>query len=64
MHDIPILAMTAPVTDRELSSALLNSIKDGTYPESESVLVAQVPAQALSLVLQDVQDARSELEVV
>ena len=55
--------MTASVADHDLSTAILNSIREGTFPDSEDVLTAELPATALPSILGEVSDARQQLEV-
>jgi protein transport protein DSL1/ZW10 len=55
--------MTASVADHDLSAAILSSIREGTFPDSEDVLTAELPATALPSILGEVSDARKQLEV-
>lgn len=55
--------MTATVADHDLSSAIISSIREGTFPDSEDVLTAEVPVTALPSILGDVLNARQQLEV-
>ena len=54
--------MPAP-SDTQISQALLQSLKDGTYPESEDIVSADLAASAFSTELQFIQDARDEVKV-
>jgi hypothetical protein len=55
--------MTASVGDHQLSAAILSSICDGSFPDSEDVLTAELPATALPSILREVSEARQQLEV-
>jgi hypothetical protein len=59
----PLPEMTASVRDHELSAAILSSIREGSFPDSEDVLTAELPATALPTILGEVSDARQQLEV-
>jgi protein transport protein DSL1/ZW10 len=51
------------LSEDRLSRALLQSLKDGTYPDSEEIVSAELPASALSTELQFIRDAREEVKV-
>src|SRR5271155_4771944 len=55
--------MTTTIPTSQLSSALLGSIKDNIYPDSEEVLTSELPPSGLPDVLKAITDARAELEV-
>jgi centromere/kinetochore protein ZW10 len=55
--------MTASIADYDLSAAIISSIKEGTFPDSEDVLTAELPATALPTLLEEVSEARQQLEV-
>jgi protein transport protein DSL1/ZW10 len=55
--------MTASIADHDLSAAIISSIKEGTFPDSEDVLTAELPATALPTLLEEVSEARQQLEV-
>jgi len=55
--------MTASIADHDLSAAIISSIKEGTFPDSEVVLTAELPATALPTLLEEVSEARQQLEV-
>ena len=55
--------MPAIASDERLSQALLQSLKDGSYPGSEEVVSAELPASALSMELQLISDTREEIRV-
>lgn len=55
--------MPSQVSDEQLGQAILNSAKDGSYPASEEVISADVPASALPVALQLLRDAREEVKV-
>ncbi|KAK7179738.1 is centromere binding protein at prophase [Paraphaeosphaeria sporulosa] len=52
--------MSAPVSDQELGEALLHSVQHGTFPQSESVSSAPVPAAALPRLRQTLEKARDD----
>lgn len=55
--------MLPQVTDEQLGEAVLQSAKDGLYPDSEEVISANIPATALPVLLQYLNDAREEVKV-
>jgi len=55
--------MTGSVVDHELSAAILSSIQEGTFPDSEDVLTAELPATALPSILGELSDASQQLKV-
>lgn len=55
--------MTAAVADQDLSTAIISSIREGTFPDSEEVLTAKLPVTALPSILGEVLNARQQLEV-
>jgi protein transport protein DSL1/ZW10 len=55
--------MTASIADHDLSPAIISSIKEGTFPDSEDVLTAELPATVLPTLLEEVSEARQQLEV-
>lgn len=55
--------MPPQVSDEQLGQAILESAKDGSYPSSEEVISADVPASALPVALQLLRDAREEVKV-
>ena len=55
--------MTASIADHELSAAIVSSIRDGTFPDSEDVLTAELPTTALPSIVGEVSEARQQLEV-
>jgi hypothetical protein len=55
--------MTASNADHDLSAAIISSIKEGSFPDSEDVLTAELPATALPTILEEVSEARQQLEV-
>ena len=55
--------MTASIADHDLSPAIISSIKEGTFPDSEDVLTAELPATVLPTLLEEVSEARQRLEV-
>ena len=55
--------MTAAVAAQDLSTATIRSIQEGTFPDSEDVLTAELPVTTLSSILREVLNARQQLEV-
>jgi protein transport protein DSL1/ZW10 len=51
------------VSSADMATALLNSTRDGTYPESEEVLTTSLSASALQPALQLVVEAKQQIEV-
>jgi protein transport protein DSL1/ZW10 len=51
------------VSSAEIATALLNSTRDGTYPESEEVLTTNLSASALQPALQLISEAKQQIEV-
>lgn len=51
------------MSNSDKSTALLVSTRDGTYPESEEVLTANIDGPTLRSSLQRVGEAKNELEV-
>ncbi len=55
--------MPSQVPDEQLAQAVLQSAKDGVYPESEEVITADVPATTLPVLLELLDKAREEVKV-
>ncbi len=55
--------MTTTVADHDLSAAIISSIKEGAFPDSEEVLTAELPTTALPSILREVSEALQQLEV-
>ena len=55
--------MAAQLSDRQLSQAVYTSIKDGTYPEDDSVVSAELSSSALENLSQMLNSARDEVKV-
>jgi hypothetical protein len=55
--------MTASNAGHDLSAAIISSIKEGSFLDSEDVLTAELPAHALPIILEEVSEARQQLEV-
>jgi hypothetical protein len=51
------------VSDADLSNALLISTREGTYPESEEVLTADLAVSTLRPSLQLIEEAKRQIEV-
>lgn len=54
--------MTTQVSDRQLSEAVCSSIKDGTYPEDDAYISAELSAGALENLSQMLNQARDEVK--
>lgn len=55
--------MAAAISDREVGDAVGASIRDGTYPEQEAVVTAELSAGALENMSQMLKQAREEVKV-
>ncbi len=55
--------MPSTVSDKQLQQAVLESVQDGAYPESEAVISAELPPTALSGLLARFEQAREDLRV-
>lgn len=55
--------MPAPVSDCHYGRALLDNVQDGSYPESEEVISAELPAPAIPGILKLLEQARNDLRV-
>ncbi len=55
--------MPSKIADEELGQAVLQSVRDGSYPSSEELISADVPPTALPVVLQLLDHAREEVKV-
>ena len=55
--------MTSPRSDDVFGQALLQSVRDGTYPEGEEVISAELPSSALPVVVDLLEQARSDVKV-
>ena len=51
------------LSDIALGNALLQSIQEGTYPDAEQIISAQLPASALLGVVELLEQARGEVKV-
>ena len=54
--------MTSAVGENALFSAISASIRDGSFPESEDVLTADLPQDAIPGILKEVSEERQQLE--
>jgi centromere/kinetochore protein ZW10 len=55
--------MTSQVSEQELGDAILQSVEHGTFPQSEHVASAEVPATALPKLLEVLSKAREDTKV-
>ena len=51
------------VSSADIATAVLNSTRDGTYPESEEVLTSNLSAFSLKPALQLIREAKQQIEV-
>jgi hypothetical protein len=52
-----------PISDEDVSHALLVSTRDGTYPDSEELLTTDLKFSALSPSVELVNEAKHDIEV-
>lgn len=55
--------MSSQVSDLGLKEAIVHSVDNGAYPESEDVSSAELPSSVLPALLVDIQKARDEVKV-
>ncbi|KAI9724473.1 MAG: hypothetical protein M1812_000541 [Candelaria pacifica] len=55
--------MPSTVTDKQLQQAVLQSVQDGAYPDSEAVISAELPSSALPGLLARFKQARERFKV-
>lgn len=55
--------MSSDVSSTGLKEAIVHSVEDGTYPESENVSSAALSPSVLPALLVDLQKARDEVKV-
>ena len=55
--------MLPRVSDEVLSQAIFNSINDGSYPEDEEVVTAELTPSALDRLADLLEQARAEVKV-
>jgi centromere/kinetochore protein ZW10 len=56
--------MESGATEQHLGQAVLRFASDGTYPDTEDVISANITASALPVVLQHLEQAREEVKVL
>ena len=55
--------MSSRVTAQQYAQALLDHVQNGTFPESEEVVSAELPASALPAVSKLIEQAREDVKV-
>lgn len=55
--------MPSQILDRQYGQAILNSVQNGAYPESEEIVAAEVSPSALPTILKLVDQAREDVKV-
>ena len=56
-------SMPSAVSDCHYAQAVLDSVQNGSYPESEEVIAAELPPKAIPSVLKLLAQARNEVKV-
>ncbi|KAI9671574.1 MAG: hypothetical protein M1817_003626 [Caeruleum heppii] len=54
--------MALQVSEDQLGQAVLDSVRHGSYPESEHIISAQLPPTAFAAVLREIESARGDVE--
>jgi hypothetical protein len=52
------------LTDKVLTDAVFSSVDDGTYPENEKVISAELPTSALNNLSELLEQARIDVKVL
>ena len=55
--------MPPHISDDQFSHAVLDSVQNGTYPDAEAVISAELPNSALTKVLALLEQAREDVRV-
>ena len=55
--------MPSHISDHQYGQAVVDSVYDGTYPESEEVISGNLPPSALPTILSLVDQAREDVKV-
>ena len=55
--------MPPQISDDQLGHALLQSVKDGSYPEDETIISAELPSSALAGLSELIEVARADVKV-
>lgn len=55
--------MPSTIADQHHGQALLDSIQNGSYPESEEVISADLPSTAIPDILELLKQARKDVKV-
>ena len=55
--------MSSKITPQQYAQALLDHVQNGTFPESEEVVSAELPPSALPTVSKLIEEAREDAKV-
>ena len=55
--------MPSQISGETLSQAVFQSVKDGSYPDDEQVIAAELPSSALESLAKLLEQARNEVKV-
>jgi centromere/kinetochore protein ZW10 len=55
--------MPSVTSDHQLSQAVLDSVQNASYPESEEVIAAELPPSTIPITLKLLERARNEVKV-
>lgn len=55
--------MPSHITDHTFGQAIVDSVYNGSYPESEEVVSAELPQSALPTILELIDQAREDVKV-
>lgn len=55
--------MPSKIPDHHYGQALLDSVQDGSYPESEEIISAELPPPAIPGILNVLEQARNDVKV-
>jgi protein transport protein DSL1/ZW10 len=55
--------MPSHISDHEFGQAIVDSVCNGSYPESEEVVSAELPQSALPTILKLIDQAREDVKV-
>lgn len=55
--------MPSRIPNEQLSSAVYQAVRDGAYPEQETIVSAELSAIAIDKLLETLEEARAEVKV-
>ena len=55
--------MSKDVASGDLAQAVVQSVQLGAYPDSEEIISAELPANAIAPLLEELRKARDEVQV-